>query len=94
VPPSRGNPLYGLSTDVLGVGMFPASVASRAGAVPARICTRAASTICSGHPSAAAAAAIFSITRLALYSLVSAMSLRQLNMHIAWYHAAGLEYVF
>src|SRR5215471_6512027 len=44
------------------------------------IWVRAASTICSGHPSAVAAAAIFSITCLLALSLASAVSLRQLDM--------------
>src|SRR5215831_17626619 len=44
------------------------------------ICMRAASTICSGHPSAVAAAAIFSMTSLLFFSLVSAVSLRQVDM--------------
>src|SRR5262249_35426202 len=38
---------------------------------------RVASTTCSGHPSADAAAAIWSMTRLPFFSLVSASSLRQ-----------------
>src|SRR5262245_42138323 len=44
------------------------------------ICAWAASTICSGHPSAAAAAAIFSMTCLLFFSLLSANSLRQVDM--------------
>src|SRR6516165_1891986 len=45
------------------------------------ICARAASTTCSGHPSAAAAAAILSMTCLLFFSLVLSVSLRQ--VHIA-----------
>src|SRR5262245_32315534 len=44
------------------------------------ICVRAASTICSGHPSSAAAAAIFSMTRLIFFSLLSAISPRHVDM--------------
>src|SRR6516165_385260 len=44
------------------------------------ICVRAASTICLGHPSAEAATAILSITCLPFFSLVSAISLRQVDI--------------
>src|SRR5262245_54640791 len=50
--------------------------------ISARFCNwvRAASTTWSGQPSSAAAAAIFSITRLMFFSLLSAISLRQFDM--------------
>src|SRR6516162_1698533 len=44
------------------------------------ICARAASTTCSGHPSAAAAAAILSMTCLLFFSLVLSVSLRQVDI--------------
>src|ERR1700758_421164 len=40
-------------------------------------CARVASTICSGHPSARAAVAIFSMTRSLFFSLLLAISMRQ-----------------
>src|SRR5262245_24830532 len=50
--------------------------------ISVRFCNwvRAVSTTCSGQPSSPAAAAIFSITRLMFFSLLSAISLRQLDM--------------
>src|SRR5215472_12674797 len=44
------------------------------------ICVRVASTICSGHPSARAAAAIFSMTCSLFFSLLLAMSMRQADI--------------
>ena len=41
------------------------------------ICVRAVSTTCSGQPNALAASAIFSTTSLPLFSLASAVSLRE-----------------
>src|SRR5262245_41987212 len=63
------------------------------------ICVRAASTICAGHPSSAAAAAIFSIIRLMFFSLLSATSLRQVDMaskaaftaSLALYESPGID---
>src|SRR5215472_5259815 len=43
-------------------------------------CARVASTICSGHPSARAAAAIFSMTCSLFFSLLLAMSMRQADI--------------
>src|SRR5215510_2686981 len=44
------------------------------------ICVRVASTICSGHPSARAAAAIFSMTCSLFFSLFLAVSMRQVDI--------------
>src|SRR5262249_50818472 len=44
------------------------------------ICARAASTICSGHPSAPAATATFSMTRLPFFPPLSMISLRQVDI--------------
>src|SRR5262245_58809537 len=44
------------------------------------ICVRVASTICSGHPSARAAAAIFSMTCSLFFSLYLAVSMRQVDI--------------
>src|SRR5262249_944565 len=44
------------------------------------ICARVASTICSGQPSARAAAAIFSITRSLFFSLLLIVSVRQVDI--------------
>src|SRR5438094_6258644 len=43
-------------------------------------CARMASTICSGHPSARAAAAIFSMTCSLFFSLLLAVSMHQADM--------------
>src|SRR5215472_16762359 len=43
-------------------------------------CARLASTICSGHPSARAAAAIFSMTCSLFFSLLLAVSMRQADI--------------
>src|SRR5262245_26847498 len=43
-------------------------------------CARVASTICSGHPSARAAAASFSMTCSLLFSLLLAVSMRQVDI--------------
>src|SRR5262249_35518655 len=44
------------------------------------ICARVTSTICSGQPSARAAAAIFSITRSLFFSLLLIVSVRQVDI--------------
>jgi hypothetical protein len=48
-----------------------------------RICVLPASTICSGHPSIAAASDIFSMTRLPFFSFASAVSLRQVDIALS-----------